>query len=75
MQVCECLGVLYELNTRLLIFNKTLILTMKALSHAWYMLSVLTDVYTAVTLLTFGILVLPSDPRNNLLLDVKDEIH
>ena len=56
VQVHEHQGDLYELDTKLLIFNKTLISTMKALSHIWYILSVLTDVHTAVTQLMSGIL-------------------
>ena len=37
VEVCEHQTVLYELDTRLLIFSKTLISTMKALSHVKYM--------------------------------------
>ena len=55
MQVCKQHGVLFELVTRLLIFNKTLISTMKALSHVRYILSILTDVCTSVPQLTLGI--------------------
>ena len=58
MQGHEHYVVLYELDMRLLIFNKILISTMKALSHVRYMLSVLTDVHTAVTQLKLGILCL-----------------
>ena len=56
VQICKHCGVLYELDTRLLIFNKTLISTIKALSHVRYMLSVLSEVHTSVTQLTLGIL-------------------
>ena len=58
VQAHDYQGVLCELDTRLLIINKTLIVTMKALSHVWYLLSVLTDVCTAVTWLIMGILIL-----------------
>ena len=55
-QVCEHQGVLYELDSRLLINNRTLILAMTALSHVQYMLTILTDVHTAVTQITSVIL-------------------
>ena len=44
VQGCDDDDVLYELDIRLLIFNKTLISTTMALSHVRYMLSVFTDV-------------------------------
>ena len=60
VQVCEHQGVLYELDTRLLIFNKTFISTMLVLSHVWYKLSILTDVCMTVTSLPYDILSLNS---------------
>ena len=56
VQVCEQSGVLYELDTRLLIFDKIFLSTMKGLSYVTYMLSILTDVHNAVIRLKCGIL-------------------
>ena len=56
VQAFEHCGILHELGTRLSIFDKTLISTMKALSHVRHILTVLTDVCTAVTQLTLGII-------------------
>ena len=46
------ISVFYELYMKLLIFNKTLIATMKAVNHISYIFSVLTEVCTAVMWLT-----------------------
>ena len=56
VQVCKPHCILYALDTRLLIFNQTLISTMKSLSHDRYMLSVSTDIHTAITRLKSGVL-------------------
>ena len=61
VQVCEDHSVLYELDNRLLILNKTLTSNMKVLSHVRYMLSVLPDVQTAVTRITSAVLILRED--------------
>ena len=52
VQVHEHCGVLHELDTRLVILNKTLISTMKTLSHVRYMPSLLKNVCTALTQFT-----------------------
>ena len=55
-QVQEHSGVLYVLDGKLLIFNKTSVSTMHAVTHIRYMASVLNDIITAVTWLISGIL-------------------
>ena len=47
-----CIGILGELDTKLLIFNQTLIATMAMLGHFCYMLWVIANIHTAVTRLT-----------------------
>ena len=61
VQIHEDYGVLYKLDSRLLIFKKTLISNMKALSHIRYMFSVVTDVHVRITWLTSSILSFKED--------------
>ena len=49
IQICEHHHDLYELDTKLLIFNKTLSAAIEVVNHVRYTLSVLIDVSTAVT--------------------------
>ena len=47
---------MYELDTKLLIINRILILIMQAVSYTRYTVAVLTDVHTGVTCLNSGTL-------------------
>ena len=56
IQIGEYQEVLYELDTRLLIINKTDMSAMQTVSYLRYTITILTDVHTGVTHLTSGTL-------------------
>ena len=55
IQVQEYHGLLYELNTKPLVFNNTLAKTMEAVNNLHYMTTLVTNIHTTVTRLTSGI--------------------
>ena len=56
VQVAAHQNMLYGLDTKLLIMNKTLVKTLRALTHLKFTVAILTDIQTAIHWLTSGIL-------------------